>query len=324
MSKTKAVEQKTNSVVEAKGLTKQFGEEVAVDSLTFEVPEGIIFGLIGPSGCGKTTTVRLLTGVYEPTDGDVSVLGTSPLHFTQKIRAQIGYMLQQTVLYQDLTVRENLGFASSIYGLGPLARDRLQEVLEFVELGQHQQKPVHEISGGMRRRLSLASALVHEPALLFLDEPTTGVDPVLRRKFWEHFETLRQQGRSLFVTTQYVADAEYCDQVALLQNGQLLVMDTPAGLRRRAYGGDIVTIETKDQLTKQSVDELKTLDFVRDVERVDKRTARLIVDEASTSVPSLFAWGGRREITMQSVQEYLPPFDDVFVMLVENGEKTDA
>jgi ABC-2 type transport system ATP-binding protein len=176
----------------------------------------------------------------------------------------------------------------------------------------------------MRRRLSLASALVHEPALLFLDEPTTGVDPVLRRKFWEHFETLRQQGRSLFVTTQYVADAEYCDQVALLQNGQLLVMDTPAGLRRRAYGGDIVTIETKDQLTKQSVDELKTLDFVRDVERVDKRTARLIVDEASTSVPSLFAWGGRREITMQSVQEYLPPFDDVFVMLVENGEKTDA
>ncbi len=324
MNKTKATEQKMDSVVEAEGLTKQFGDEVAVDSLTFEVPEGVIFGLIGPSGCGKTTTVRLLTGVYEPTAGEVSVLGASPLHFTQKIRAQIGYMLQQTVLYQDLTVRENLGFASSIYGLGPLSRGRLQEVLEFVELDQHQQKPVHAISGGMRRRLSLASALVHEPALLFLDEPTTGVDPVLRRKFWEHFETLREQGRSLFVTTQYVADAEYCDQVALLQDGRLLVMDTPAGLRRRAYGGDIVTIETEELLTEQSVDELRTLTFVRDVERGDERTARLVVDEASTSVPSLFAWGRRRGLTMQSVQEYLPPFDDVFVMLVENGEKTDA
>lgn len=324
MNQMKAAEHKITSVVEVKTLTKQFGEEIAVDSLTFEVPEGIIFGLIGPSGCGKTTTVRLLTGVYEPTAGEVSVLGASPLNFTQKIRGQIGYMLQQSVLYQDLTVRENLGFASSIYGLGPLSRNRLQEVLEFVELGEHQQKPVHAISGGMRRRLSLASALVHEPALLLLDEPTTGVDPVLRRKFWEHFAALRGEGRSLFVTTQYVADAEYCDQVALLQGGRLLVMDTPAGLRRRAYGGDIVNIETEKLITRQIVNKLRALSFVKDVERVDEHTARLIVDEASTSIPSLVTWGRRREITMQSVQEYLPPFDDVFVMLVENGEKTDA
>jgi ABC-2 type transport system ATP-binding protein len=173
-------------VVEASELTKKFGDRVAVDALSMQVPRGTIFGFIGPSGCGKTTTVRLLTGVYEPTSGQVSVLGRNPVNFSKSDREKIGYLIQHFVLYPQLTVWENLNFAASFYGVNPFRRGHLRKLLDFVELRSDSNKRASQLSGGMQRRLSLAATLVHNPQLLFLDEPTAGIDPILRRKFWDY------------------------------------------------------------------------------------------------------------------------------------------
>lgn len=226
------------TIIHAAGLTKQFGNEVAVEDVSFEVPNGAIFGYVGPSGSGKTTTLRLLTGIYTPSAGQATVLGREPRHFNRRTRQQIGYMPQLFVLYPDLTVWENLNFAASIYGMGLRRRRRLNEVLEFVELMEHRYKPARQISGGMQRRLSLAATLIHDPKLIFLDEPTAGIDPVLRRKFWDHFKHLQQAGRTLFITTQYVSETAYCDLVGVMAdrrlfNGRYSDRSAPSGLWRR-------------------------------------------------------------------------------------------
>ena len=304
-------------VVQTSELTKVFGDVRAVDELTFEIPRGTIFGLIGPSGCGKTTTVRLLIGIYRPTAGTVTVLDEDPARFSRETRTKIGYMLQQSVLYPDLTVWENLDFASAIYGVGPLRGKRLRRVLDFVELAEHRRKPTSKISGGMQRRLSLAATLVHDPELLFLDEPTTGVDPVLRRKFWDHFETLRDEGRTLLVTTQYVGEAAYCDLVAVMQQGRLLVVNTPEELRHHAFGGEIIELKAASHLEPDMVRRLNELPTVRKVRLLENGCIRLVVAEASTAIPSLFKWFQHEDLALESVEEYLPPFDDVFVKLIE-------
>ncbi len=229
-----------DSVISAKHLTKKFGDETAVQDVSFDVPRASIFGFIGPSGSGKTTTVRLLTGVYTPTDGQVIVLDRNPAKFSQGERARLGYMPQLFVLYPNLTVWENLNFAASLYGMSLFRGKRLKEALKFVELYEHRSKLARNISGGMLRRLSLAATLVHDPQLLFLDEPTAGIDPVLRRKFWDHFRELKNQGRTIFITTQYVSEADNCDLVGVQNNGKLLLVDTPQGIQtsrlRRRYG----------------------------------------------------------------------------------------
>jgi len=178
----------TGNVVETADLTKAFGKDLAVQSLTMQVPRGTIFGFVGPSGCGKTTTVRLLTGFYKPTSGTLSVLGKKPTDFSKSDREKIGYLIQQFVLYPDLTVWENLNFAASFYGVGLFRWQRLNKLLDFVELKGDKNKLARDLSGGMKRRLSLAATLVHNPELLFLDEPTAGIDPLLRRKFWDYFK----------------------------------------------------------------------------------------------------------------------------------------
>ncbi|MFN2291566.1 MAG: ABC transporter ATP-binding protein [Anaerolineae bacterium] len=318
---TDAANDQTQPVVQTRELTKVFGDLRAVDNLTFEIPRGTIFGLIGPSGCGKTTTVRLLTGIYRPTAGEATVLGQRPERFSQETRTKIGYMLQQSVLYPDLTVWENLSFASAIYGVGPLRGKQLREVLDFVELTEHRRKAVSKISGGMRRRLSLAATLAHDPDLLFLDEPTTGVDPVLRRKFWDHFEALRDEGRTLLVTTQYVSEAAYCDVVAIMQKGGLLAVDTPEGLRSHAFGGEIIELRPGNHLQPGMIHRLKQLPAVRKVRLLEDGRLRLIVEEASTAIPRLVEWSQEEDLALESIQEYLPPFDDVFVRLIEGQQE---
>ncbi|MGW8251114.1 MAG: ABC transporter ATP-binding protein [Anaerolineales bacterium] len=196
-----------NVIIRAEDLTKKFGDLVAVQDVSFEIDSGITFGFIGPSGCGKTTTIRLLTGVYKPDNGKASVFGVDPRAFTRHDKEAIGYLPQLFVLYPDLTVWENMNFAASLYGVSFNRATRLMELLDFVELTDHRKKLVRELSGGMRRRLSLAASLVHDPKLLFLDEPTAGIDPILRRKFWQYFRILQDQGHTLFITTQYVGEA---------------------------------------------------------------------------------------------------------------------
>jgi len=312
-------------IVDARHLTKRFGEEIAVDDLTMQVREGTIFGFIGPSGSGKTTTVRLLTGVQSPTDGTAYVMGTEPSAFSEGERAQIGYMPQLSVLFPHLSIMENLRFVASIYGMPWGRRSQLKRVLEFVELAEHRRKRLRQASGGMQRRLALAAALVNEPRLLFLDEPTTGIDPVLRRKFWDHFESLRDDGRTLFVTTQYVGEAAYCDQIGVLRNGRLLTVDTPEGLRQQAFGGEVIDLIVTDRIEQDMITDVTRLGYVVHAQRtrVDGRGMRITVDDADQVIPPLQRWLDERGLRVESVDRYLPPFDDVFVKLVEAEGPTE-
>ena len=316
--------QAKDSVISAQHLTKKFGDETAVQDVSFDVPSSSIFGFIGPSGSGKTTTVRLLTGVYTPTEGQVTVLERSPAKFSQSDRARLGYMPQLFVLYPNLTVWENLNFAASLYGMGLFRGKRLRAALTFVELDEHRSKLARNISGGMLRRLSLAATLVHDPELLFLDEPTAGIDPVLRHKFWDHFRELKSQGRTIFITTQYVSEADNCDLVGVQNNGKLLLVDTPRGIRHHAYGGDMVDFRTTEPFDFQAEAQLRSLPSVQaKTVRTGSSSMRIIVDEAGTATPELMAWAQQQNIRVQAVEEYTPSFEDVFVELVR-PEVNDA
>lgn len=310
-------------VISAENLSKKFLEEFAVRDVSFQVPYGIIFGFIGPSGSGKTTTIRLLTGIYEPTTGIASVLGKQPRHFDAAVRDKIGYMPQLFVLYPDLSVWENLNFAASLYGMNLFKRrKRLNDVLRFVELEKDRYKLARNISGGMQRRLSLAATLVHDPQLVFLDEPTAGIDPVLRAKFWDHFKELRSSGRTLFVTTQYVSEANYCDYVGVIDNGTMLVVDTPDGLRKRAFGGDIIDLQSPEAIGFDTLFAIQNLEFVRGrVHSIGQNALRVTVDDAGQRIPELIEWCKQHNIQIDNVSEYMPPFDDVFVQLVQSGGK---
>ena len=305
-------------VIWSENLTKRFGHESAVIDVNLAIPKGSIFGFIGPSGCGKTTTVRLLTGVYKPTAGQAKVLGTRPEDFTRSDRERLGYLVQQFILYPDLTVLENLNFAASLYGVGLQRKTRLMELLEFVELEEHRKKLVRNLSSGMQRRLSLASTLVHDPEILFLDEPTAGIDPILRRKFWDYFAELQNEGRTLFITTQYVGEAAYCDLVGVMMQGRLLLVDTPAGLRRRAYGGDVILLRTLDPIDHDQAEAFDGLDQIqaRIIQRSDHEL-RIVVNEAGVALPVLIQCCNRQDLQIEAIEEYLPPFDDVFVKLIE-------
>lgn len=310
--------------VELSGVTLRFGEEAGVEDLSLQVPAGTIFGLIGPSGCGKTTTVRICTGVYKPQQGTVRVLGQLPGRNNRRLREQIGYVPQLFTLYPNLTVWENLNFVASLYGLSYLGRRRLiSELLSFVELTPATRRLGRDLSGGMQRRLSLACALVHNPALIFADEPTAGLDPVLRNKFWEHFRTLRDQGRSLFVTTQYVGEVSNCDLVGVMRDGRLVMVDTPAGLRRTALGGEIIRLVVEPSGVREAAQAMQRHPAVNDVRRGrgEPGTLFVTVERAGEALPIVMnLLNELPEVTVRTVEEYQPPFDDILVTLLQQED----
>jgi ABC-2 type transport system ATP-binding protein len=314
------------SIIVVDRVTKAFGEDAGVFDLGFEVPAGTIFGLIGPSGCGKTTTVRLMTGLYKPDRGNLSVLGRNPSRFGLRTRERIGYMPQHFVLYPNLTVWENLNFVASLYGMGYLSRRKwLNQALDFVELNDARSRLGSQLSGGMQRRLELACTLVHDPLLIFADEPTAGIDPVLRGKFWDHFRNLRDLGRTLFMTTQYVGEAAYCDLVGVMRAGRLIHVDTPDNLRRAAFGGEIIQLVVDPGQAYDVAKLLQTQPFVKDVRRSPEQPGLLYVyvDDASDTLPQIFnVMQEHPEVNVQQADKYMPPFDDVFIRLMEQADNT--
>ena len=297
------------------GVTRRFNGAEAVSSIDLTIPAGSVVGVIGPSGSGKTTTIRMITGSLGPTEGKIEVLGEDPSRFSRGSRERIGYMPQLFSLYPDLTVGENVDFAASLAGLVLWRRwRRRKEVLQLVDLWDVRKRRAGKLSGGMKRRLELAAALVHEPQLLILDEPTAGIDPLLRRTIWDEIHRLRDTGVTLIVTTQYVTEAEECDQVALISGGHLIADGTPDELRREALGGEVVEVEMEGLYDVAS---LNKAEGVRGIRQTGPRTFQLVVDDAGAAtaetVQHMSTAGGQ----VASVREYRPTFEDVFGLLVQ-------
>jgi ABC-2 type transport system ATP-binding protein len=311
-------------ILEAECLGHNFGTETVLKGVDLAVEESEIFGLIGPSGAGKSTLIRTCTGYLEPSEGEVKVFERPPTAFRASDRRRIGFMPQDFVLYRELSVRQNLNFVAGLYGLKLFKRRRLvREALEFVELWDHRRKAAAKISGGMQRRLQLAAAIVHEPELLFVDEPTANLDPVLRRKFWDEFKALRDRGRTIFVTTQYVGEAEACDRVGFLSGGKLAAVGTPQELRREAFGGELVELVLGGEPTHlgDALGVLEKAGHVAEVRGEEVSGAsisrvRLAVVDAGVELPRLFE--GLRSVgaDVRSVDALTPPFDEVFIRLV--------
>lgn len=220
---------KDTPVIQVNSVGKAFGSTVVLNGVTLQVNKAETFGILGPSGSGKTTLVKLLTGINEPTSGEIHVLGVQMPKLA--MLQQIGYMAQSDALYTELSAKENLEFFASLYGLrGGQRSRRIQTVMELVNLEEHMRKRVSQYSGGMKRRLSLAIALLHEPPLLILDEPTVGIDPVLRVSIWNELRALNQRGTTIVLTTHVMDEAEKCDRLAMIREGHLLAVDTPEGL----------------------------------------------------------------------------------------------
>jgi ABC-2 type transport system ATP-binding protein len=229
-------------VISVENLTKRFGDFVAVDHINFEVQAGEVVGYLGPNGSGKTTTIRMLLGLLIPSDGTATVLGYDVVKQSEEIRARVGYMSQKFAIYDDLTTLENLTFYGGVYGINDKAR--IQQTVELVGLRGHESTLTREMSTGWRQRLSLGIALVHEPKLLFLDEPTSGVDPTARRVFWDLIYELADSGVTILVTTHYMDEAEYCERVGVMRDGKLLAMDTPTNLKRSIIKGNVWEVFT--------------------------------------------------------------------------------
>jgi len=308
-------------VVTMRGVSRRFGNRVVVRGIDLAVPEGAILGIIGPSGSGKTTTIRMLTGALAPSEGEVEVLGERPVRFRRSTRERIGYMPQLFTLYPDLNARENVDFVGSMFGmLWPRRRRRTKEVLTLLELWDARSTRASDLSGGMQRRLELACALVHDPVLLILDEPTAGLDPLLRGTVWDELHRLRDDGRTILVTTQYVNEAEECDAVALIADGRLIALAPPDRLRREAMGGEVIEIETNGVF---DASKLESEPGVLAVRQLDQRRARVTVQDAATGMPAVVDAVGRTGADVASARELQLSFDEVFAELVARAEAAD-
>jgi ABC-2 type transport system ATP-binding protein len=309
-----------DEIVVMESVTRAFDDRIVISGIDLTVERGTILGMIGPSGSGKTTTIRMLTGALAPTSGQIRVLGERPLKFHRAIRERIGYMPQLFTLYADLTARENVDFVASMFGmLWWRRRRRTKEVLQLLDLWDARSRRAGKMSGGMQRRLELACALVHEPVLLILDEPTAGIDPLLRGTVWTELHRLRDAGTTILVTTQYVNEAEECDKVALIANGRVVALAPPEELRRTATRGDIVEIETGSLFDGSA---LQAIPGVLGVRQIGPRELRVTVEDAATSIPSLVEAVGSSGVAVTSAREQRLSFDEVFAELV--GRSGDA
>lgn len=303
------------SALSFRAVGKQFDDRWIVRELDVEVPTGTILGMVGPSGCGKTATVRLATGTYRPDEGEVLVLGSDPAARPTAQRTAIGYLPQSPVLFDDLSLWENLNFHASLNGVPWRRRRRLREVMALVNLDGEERKLIRNASGGMQRRLALAATLVHDPALLILDEPTAGIDPLLRRQIWDHFRLLSEQDRTLIVTTQHVNEAANCDIVVVLDEGKVIAVGEPDELRHQAIGGDAVILRFAEPVDGSVLAELSQ-QGCRSVDSVDRTTVRIVVDQSSSDVPKLLRRLEELGVVVEDSSDVSVDWDEVFIALV--------
>ncbi len=301
--------------VRVASLTRRFGDFVAVDAVSFEVARGEVFGFLGPNGAGKTTTIKMLAGLLLPTSGGGEVAGLDILRETEAIKKSIGYMSQLFSLYADLTVEENIAFFSGLYGVPRERRAARRDwVLEMAGLTEQRRRLTGELSLGWKQRLALGTAVLHEPPILFLDEPTSGVDPLSRRAFWDLIYALADGGTTVFVTTHYMEEAEYCHRLALMNRARLVALDTPERLRA-AHEGTI--LEILPERGPQAAEALAGAPGVRQA-GLFGRAVHVTVDDAAAARQALPAFLAARGIALERAEmpEVVPSLEDVFIALV--------
>lgn len=296
--------------VEVKNLSVQFGDFFAVKNITFNVKKGEIFGFLGANGAGKTTTIKVLCGVQRPTSGEVNVNGETYKDITA-LKGQIGYMSQKFTLYDDLTVYENLTFNSSLRKLDrSFFQKRIKELLDFIGFEYPLHALVADLPGGIKQQVSLVVSMLHDPEVIFLDEPTAGVTPYYRNKFWDLIRMLSEKGKTVFVTTHYMDEAEYCDRIALMRTGEIIALDTPKNLKKMVFPEPLVEISNLDT-TSNVIEELKKDKSILSLLPFGSRYHLILKDLAASKVFQL------KYSSVFNIKEIEPNLEDVFVRLVE-------
>jgi ABC-2 type transport system ATP-binding protein len=304
-----------NNAVSVKDLTRKFGEFIAVDRISLDVQKGEIFGFLGPNGAGKSTTIRMLCGLLLPSGGEGTVGGYDIIAQSEEIKRSIGYMSQRFSLYDDLTVEENINFYSGIYNV-PQAKKQPRKlwVLEMAGLGDSRGALTRTLPGGYKQRLALGCAILHEPSILFLDEPTSGVDPLSRRAFWRLIYEMSKGGTTVFVTTHYMDEADYCDRLALIYRGSIIAEGTPSELRQKHMTRDVLEIETENAVLA-----METLGR-RGVETaIFGSVLHATVESAPEDITRLRGLLTGAGINVLRIEKIIPSLEDVFVTLIEQS-----
>ncbi len=311
----------TGYAVEVHDLTRKFGDFVAVDRVSLSVEAGQVFGFLGPNGAGKSTTIRMLCGLLLPSSGAGRVAGFDIMSESETIKRHIGYMSQKFSLYDDLSVEENIDFFSGIYNV-PRARriERKDWVLDMAGLADKRDSPTRSLAGGWKQRLALGCAVLHEPPILFLDEPTSGVDPLSRRQFWDLIAQMSHRGTTVFVTTHYMEEAEYCDELALISRGRMIAKGTPAELKT-IIPEDILEIRVEHPF--EALEQLEDSGLVKDVALFGD-TLHAVVDDADAATAAVGDFLAGRGLATTGISQVRPSMEDVFVSLVELEDRRSS
>jgi len=301
--------------IKTNNLTKVFDKNTAVENLNIEVRKGELFGLVGPDGAGKTTVMRLLAAIMQPTSGEAWVAGHSIIHEGEKIKERIGYMPQRFGLYEDLTVEENINFFSGVYNVPKDKRaGRKEWVIEMAGLRNRNDAVTKTLAGGFKQRLALGCAILHEPPIIFLDEPTSGVDPISRRNFWDLINGMSGAGTTVFVTTHYMDEADYCDRLALIYRGRIVAEGTPVELRQKYMQRSVLEIEVD-----RTVEALEIL-LGSDIDAaIFGSTIHTTVEDAIRDIPRIKKVLEEKHIGVGRVEEIVPSLEDVFVAPIETS-----
>jgi ABC-2 type transport system ATP-binding protein len=302
-----------------RGLEKRFGSFTAVDKVSFEVNAGEIFGFLGPNGAGKSTTIRMLTGILAPSGGAATVAGFDVIRAPEKIKANIGYMSQKFSLYEDLTVEENIDFYGGIYRI-PKARKQQRKdwAVEMAGLQEHRHSRTATLSGGWKQRLALGCAILHEPSVIFLDEPTAGVDPISRRQFWDLIYELAEKHVTIFVTTHYMDEAEYCDRIGFIYHGALIALGTPRALKTDIMRDRV--LEVRCDRPQEALDELARLEVVSEA-ALFGRDLHVVVRDERAALDRIGPALTQAGYAVRSVEPITPSLEDVFVSLIESYDR---
>jgi ABC-2 type transport system ATP-binding protein len=310
-----------SKAVVVENLEKRFGSFTAVNRISFQVDAGEIFGFLGPNGAGKSTTIRMLCGILAPSGGTGRVAGFDIRTQSEKIKANIGYMSQKFSLYQDLTVEENIDFYSGIYRIPrELKEERKQWVIEMAGLKEHRHRPTALLSGGWKQRLALGCAILHQPPIVFLDEPTSGVDPISRRAFWDLIYEMSGKGVTVFVTTHYMDEAEYCDRLGLIYRGDLVALGTPAELKQEYMTEDV--LEVFCDRADAAMSEIEQLPEVKEA-ALFGRGLHVVAKDAASAERSIRQMLEERGYRIERVEKITPSLEDVFVSLIEARDRAE-